>query len=190
MSNNKYSSLWLVGICVVIFIFQFISPAFTDLLLLKTSQVLTHPWTLITAIFLHGSITHLLYNMFALALFGIILENEIGTKKFLLIFFISGLFASLASIPFYNAVLGASGAIFGVIGAVAVMKPKMTVWVYSMPMPMFLAAIIYAAIDVLGIFIPSSVANIAHLSGIVVGIIFAFVIRLKYKKPSENIEQI
>ena len=189
MSNNKYSSLWLVGICVVIFIFQFISPKFTEIFKLTTSQAFSHPWTIFTAIFLHGSITHLLYNMFALALFGLILENEIGTRKFLLIFFISGLFASLASIPFYNAVLGASGAIFGVIGAVAVLKPKMTVWVYSMPMPMFLAAVIYAAIDVLGIFIPSSVANIAHLSGIVIGIIFAFVIRLKYKKPPVDMEQ-
>ena len=118
-------------------------------------------------------------HMFALVLFGSILENEIGTKKFLSLFFLAGLFASIASIPFYNAVLGASGAIFGVIGALAVLKPKMTVWVYGMPMPMIIASLVWAAIDVLGVFIPSNVANIAHLSGIFVGIIFGFIIRIK-----------
>ncbi len=182
MSNNKYSALWITGICIVVFILQIIFPIITDIFKLTTSEVITHPWTLITAIFLHGSIVHLLYNMFALALFGTILENYIGTKRFLSIFFLSGLLASLASIPFYNAVLGASGAIFGIIGALAVLKPKMVVWIYYIPMPMFVVAIIYAAIDILGVFVPSNVANIAHLSGIVVGIVFAFILRTKYKK--------
>jgi len=116
--------------------------------------------------------------MFALALFGTILEHNIGTKKFLYLFFSAGLFAGLASILFYKAVLGASGAIFGIIGALAILKPKMIVWIYSMPMPMVIASLVWIAIDILGIFIPSNVANITHISGILVGISFGIIIKL------------
>lgn len=187
MTKNNYSALWLTGICIIVFIVQVIFPGLTELFKLTTSQVMIKPWTLITAIFLHGSITHLLYNIFALALFGTILEHNIGTRKFLWLFLSAGLFASLASIPFYNAVLGASGAIFGIIGALAFLKPKMVVWVYGMPMPMALAALIWAAIDVLGIFFPSNVANISHLSGAVVGIVFASFIKIKYQEKENPI---
>ena len=180
MTKNNYTALWITGICIIIFIIQVISPLFTEAFKLTTSEALVRPWTLITAIFLHGSITHLLYNMFALALFGTILEHNIGTKKFLYLFFSAGLFASIASIPFYNAVLGASGAIFGIIGALAIIKPKMVVWFYGMPMPMVLAAIFWVAIDVLGIFAPSNTANIAHISGVLVGVVFGILLRSKF----------
>lgn len=177
MKKNSYSALWLAGICILIFVIQIIFPIITDSFKLTASEALSKPWTLITSIFLHGSLVHLLYNMFALALFGTILENEIGTRKFLYLFFLAGLFASIASVPFYNSVLGASGAIFGIIGALAILKPKMIVWVYGMPMPMFLASIVWAVIDIFGIFIPGSVANIAHLSGVLVGIVFTLFVK-------------
>lgn len=182
MIKNKYSSLWLSLACFIIFILQSIFPIITSTFKLTTSEALTHPWTLLTAIFLHGSLVHLLYNLFALVLFGLILEGTIGTKKFLILFFSAGLFASIASIPFYNAVLGASGAIFGIIGALAIIKPKMVVWVYGMPMPMFLAALIWAIVDVLGIFIPSNIANLAHLFGILIGIVFGAIFRAYIKE--------
>ncbi len=185
MKKNFYSALYLVVVCIIIFIIQVMFPAATDSLKLTSSLALIKPWTLITSIFLHGSIVHLLYNMFALALFGLILENLIGSRKFLLLFFLSGLFAGMASIPFYNSVLGASGAIFGIIGALAVLKPKMMVFVYGLPMPMILASLIWVGIDILGVFVPSDIANIAHLSGILVGIVFGIVLRflLIIKEP-------
>lgn len=179
MVNNKYSALWLTGIIIFIFILQAIFPAITETLKLTSSDVLIHPWTLVTAIFLHASIIHLLFNLFALALFGSILEHNIGTRKFLFIFFSSGLFASIASVPFYNAVLGASGAIFGVIGTLAIIKPGMVVWLYGVPMPMILALFVWVGIDILGIFVPSQTANIAHLSGILVGVVFGFYLRFR-----------
>jgi membrane associated rhomboid family serine protease len=78
-------------------------------------------WRMVTAIFLHGGILHLLMNAWALWIFGPIVEREIGRLKFLLIFLTTGLFASaasyaLASEPVQVSV-GASGAIFGVVGA-------------------------------------------------------------------------
>ncbi|MBS3149278.1 rhomboid family intramembrane serine protease [Candidatus Woesearchaeota archaeon] len=108
------------------------------------------PWTLITSIFLHGSLEHLMYNLFALALFGIILENVIGTRKFLVLFFISGLFASVISSFFYNSALGASGAIYGILGALVVLRPTMQIWAYYIPMPMYIAGLVYFVVNFFG----------------------------------------
>jgi|TARA_Y100000310_G_C20374198_1_gene664967 hypothetical protein len=145
---------------------------------------------LLTAIFLHSDTVHLLYNLFGLALFGTILEHIIGTKKFLKLFFIAGLAASLVSIPFYTRVLGASGAIFGIIGMLAILRPRMAIWLYGMPMPMFIALIVWAAIDIFGIFFPSSTANIAHLAGLVAGIAFGVKDYKKHKESKSKKEKI
>ena len=131
---------------------------------------------------------HLLYNLFGLALFGSILESIIGTKKFLILFFIAGILADFASLPFYNRVLGASGAIFGVIGMLAVLRPKLTVWVYSIPMPMVIALFLWIAVDIFGIFSPSNTANIAHLGGLAIGI-FAGLYYLNQFKETKSEEK-
>ena len=170
-------------IIFVIFILQIIIAGFTDLFILDAGLALTRPWVLLTAIFLHSNLVHLLYNLFGLALFGIILENIIGTKKLLRLFFIAGLAASLASLPFYDRVLGASGAIFGLIGMLAILRPRMVIWLYGTPMPMFIALMVWAAADIFGIFFPSGTANIAHLAGLAIGIIFGII---NYKKYKEN----
>ena len=78
-------------------------------------------WRMVTAIFLHGGILHLLMNAYALWIFGPVVERELGRARFLLIFFATGLFASAASYAFASepvqVSVGASGAIFGVVGA-------------------------------------------------------------------------
>ena len=191
---NYWSSLWLCLIIFVIFIFQQLISTFTNIFILDANTVLTRPWTLITAVFLHSNLVHLLYNLLGLALFGIILEDIIGTKKFLRLFFIAGLAASLASLPFYGRVLGASGAIFGLIGMLAILRPRMVIWLYGMPMPMFIALMVWAAADIFGIFFPSGTANIAHLAGLAVGIIFGIISHRQYrenrpKKESINIDE-
>ena len=135
-----------------------------------------------------------MYNLFGLALFGSILEHIIGSRKFLYLFFISGLVASLVSLPFYTRVLGASGAIFGILGMLGILRPKMTVWLYHMPMPMIVALFVWAAGDVLGIFAPSGTANIAHLGGLGVGVVAGFYYRSqfrekKYKKEDVHVDE-
>lgn len=187
-NKNYWSSLWLSLIISAIFIFQQLISTFTDIFILDTDIVLTRPLTLITAVFLHSNLVHLLYNLFGLALFGIILENIIGTKKFLKLFFIAGLVASFASLPFYAQVLGASGAIFGVIGMLAVLRPKTVIWLYGMPMPMILALFVWAAIDIFGIFFPQGTANISHLAGLAAGIMAGIINYRKYKeqKPKKQ----
>ena len=178
----NYLSLKITGFLVFVFILQILFPQLTNLFVLESSDVFTRPWILITSIFLHGGLSHLLLNGFALALFGSILEQIIGSKRFLFVFFVSGIFASIFSSFFYDSALGASGAIFGVLGTLTVLRPLMTVWVSYMPMPMWVAAIVWALQDIFGIFIPDNIANFAHLGGLFLGLIIGFYLRRKPEK--------
>lgn len=182
----KFYSLWLSLVCIFVFIVQTLFFGFTDMFVLNQSSFI-EPYRFITAIFLHGSLVHLIYNLFALILFGLILEKLIGNGKFLLVFFSSGIIANLISVNFYSSSLGASGAIFGVIGALTVIRPMMNVWAFSLPMPLFVAAILWVVGDVIQTFVPSNIGTIAHLSGIFVGIIFGFFYREKLQVKKNRV---
>ncbi len=178
--------LWAVRLttfCVIVFILQIAIPGLTDALALTSADILVRPWMLVTAIFAHGSPSHLLYNMFALALFGSILENIIGGRRWLILFFISGILAGIVASMFYPASLGASGAIFGLLGALAVLRPRMTVWVVSVPMPMIVAAGVWVAIDMLGMFAPSGIANAAHIAGLAAGVVAGLFLMKRFGEP-------
>ena len=179
----RFYALWLSLICVIIFALQLAVPGLTDLFLLNSSFPF-EIWRFVTAIFLHGSLAHLISNLFALALFGTILEFVIGSRRFLIVFSVSGIVANLVAINFYNSSLGASGAIYGVLGTLVVLMPLMIVWVYGLPMPLFAAGIFWVGASVLGLFAPSDIGDIAHLSGIAVGFIFGII----YRTKKENIK--
>ena len=179
--RNRHFSIWIVGICIIVFVIQMVASGFTDAFLLDQSKPF-EIWRFISSIFLHGSFAHILSNMFALALFGIILEGIIGSRNFLIVYFTTGIFANLIAINFYPSSLGASGAIYGVLGALIMLRPKMTVWAFGMPMPMFIAGILWVGAGVLGVFMPSNVGDIAHLSGIGLGLILGIIYRSRYKE--------
>lgn len=193
--NMKYNwyAFKLVAICVVVFILQNIFTDLTDQFALDSAYLFSRPWTIITYIFLHGSFEHLFYNMFALALFGSVLEKIIGSKKFLLTFFASGIIAGIGSVIFYTASIGASGAIYGVMGALAILRPRMTVYAGFVPLPMFLAVAFWAAGDLLGLFSPTDLtAHGAHLFGLIFGLIYGILLRKDYgeilnRKPKREI---
>ena len=165
----RYIAFGLTITCIIIFILQMLMPIITSSFLLESASVLQRPWTLVTSMFLHGGADHLIYNMFALALFGSILEKIIGSKKFVILYFISGLIAGIGAAIFYPAALGASGAIFGVLGCLAVLRPRMTVYVSYIPMPMAIAAVVWGAGDLIGMFAPGQTAHAAHLFGMFFG---------------------
>lgn len=178
----KYTII-IAGICILFFLVQNIVPGFTEALLLN-QQAFSQPWRFVTSIFLHGSPEHLLLNLFALVMFGLILEKFVKSKV-MWIFLLAGILANIVSVFFYDSSLGASGAIFGIIGALVILKPKMVVWTYGMPLPMFLAVVVWAAIDILGVFNPSGTGNIAHLSGLAVGLLFGIFLRTGIPRESE-----
>lgn len=183
MKNYDWYALKLVAVCVIVFILQNVYQDLTDQFSLDSSQFLSRPWTIVTYIFLHGSFEHLFYNMIALGLFGSILERIIGSKKFLLTFFISGIIAGIGSLIFYTSSIGASGAIYGILGAIAVLRPRMTVYVSFVPLPMAIAVILWASGDLLGLFSTSDlIGHAAHLSGLIFGLIYGLKLRKDYKE--------
>ena len=143
------------------------------------------PWTFLTSAFLHADFSHLFFNMFSLFLFGIYLESRIGNSKFLTVYLLSAFFGSLAyflvspnsAIP----ALGASAAVFGVIGCLAILHPGLLVWI-GFPMPLILAAIVWGIISFIGIFIPSYIAHHAHLGGLLFGILAGILLRRKRRR--------
>lgn len=183
MSQNKYFTFWISLILVIVFVIQLLVPGFTEMFYL-TSEALASPWQFITAIFLHGGVAHLVYNLFALIVFGFMLEFLIGSKRFLVLYLFAGIFANLVSFMFYPSSLGASGAIMALIGCMAVLKPMMTVWAFNLPMPMFVLAIIWVVGSIMSVFGlgDANTGHIAHLSGIVIGLAYGFYLRMKKQK--------
>jgi len=189
MPKIRYYTFWIALALIIVFALQSFISGFTDALILNDSSF-SEPWRFVTSIFLHGSLAHLLANLFALLLFGFILERIIGSERFLAVYLVSGTLANLIAINFYSSSLGASGAIMGVIGALAILRPFMGVWVFGMILPMSIAAVIYVIIDAVGIFIPSNVGHIAHLSGIAFGIIFGIIFRINRIKKERKTHKI
>lgn len=163
-------------------------PGFVDVFSLSGKEVLQKPWTLVTHIFLHdpAGFNHIFYNLFGLVIFGMVLESIIGTRRFAMLFFAAGITSGLAGMLFYDSIIGASGAIFGIMGALAVLRPKDMVWVMGIPVPMFIALIIWIAIDAVGFFVPDGIAHASHLMGLGVGIIYGFAVRRIYFNDSHR----
>ncbi|MAH43265.1 hypothetical protein CL614_06150 [archaeon] len=178
----KFIALILAAAIVVIFLLQMTISGFTEFMLLIPASF--SGYEIITHMFIHADYTHLFYNLFALALFGTILNNVIGDKRFVILFVIAGLIAGVSAFIFYadSSVLGASGAIMGIMGTLGVLRPKMTVWVIGAPMPMIAAVAVYAFIDLAGLIGGSQgIANGAHLFGLIAGIVYGFFLRSKHK---------
>jgi membrane associated rhomboid family serine protease len=183
---SGYYSYFIIGACVAIFILQLIlGSRFTDLLTLSMGTLLSHPWGIITSIFLHGGFMHLFFNMLVLFFFGPLLERRIGSKSFLALFFGSGIIAGLAQVMVFpaSAVIGASGAIFGILGALTVLMPDLKIILYFVPVKMVYATILFAILDLLPVLTGTAdgVAHIAHLAGLAVGLAAGFWYRQKSK---------
>ena len=172
----KNAIMPLVIANVIGFALQFIIPGFTESFLLIGSDIFTRPWILLTSMFLHGGIAHLFFNMYVLFMFGSLLESKIGTKKFLIIYFLSGILASFGSSFLYARALGASGAIYGLLGAMIIMLPELRVMPLFIPIQMKLwqALIFFAFLD---LFVFSGIAVMAHIIGAIVGLIYALTIK-------------
>jgi len=111
----------IMGVCILCYLMQMFVQGFESALLLNPAKVLEGEyWRLITAAFLHGSPLHLFVNMYALNIIGTQVENFMGKKKYLAVYFGSAITASMMSAAITSTLsLGASGAIFGLLGALA-----------------------------------------------------------------------
>lgn len=155
---------------VVIYFFQLTSPAFTNTFLLYPAGALVRPWTVVTYMFLHGDIMHIAFNMLGLWIAGTRVESRLGSDRFVILYFVSGLTAALFAFLFaYNAaVIGASGAIFGLMMAYAYFWPREKFLIYFViPIEARILVIVYTAISIFGLRSGSGTAHYAHLGGLV-----------------------
>ena len=158
-------------------------------------------WTFFTSMFMHGGFGHLFVNMFSLFFVGSLLEKIIGTKRFFYFYILSGLFAGLffvlASFFIFTGdmssyAVGASGALFGLVGILVLLTPNLPVFVFFIPIPI---KIKYAAPGLLFLlWVVSVLANIpigntAHFGGLLVGLVYGFYLKKKFPKKTDAIRK-
>lgn len=192
MSYNNYRPsqsippvvLNLIIINVIVFIAQYVLDSSLNLTmrfaLYPYNSGAFEPYQLVTHMFLHGGFLHILFNMYALWMFGSVLEKIWGPKKFLIFYFVCGLAAGLAEAFFVSGgpAIGASGAIMGLLAGFAYTFPNTQFYILPFPFPIkakWMAAI-YAGIDLFGGFAGGDdIAHFAHLGGLAMGFILVII---------------
>ncbi len=193
--NRKYEEVFkpkkivvtyaIMALCTLIYILQIFFPSLTALgavngTLVRNGQV----YRLITSMFMHGSIWHLLCNMYSLYVIGCATENYFGKKKFLLIYLVSGIIGSMFSCIFNTGwSLGASGAIFGLMGALCYFG-----YYYRLYMGKALYNEIIPVI-VLNLALSIIVSNIdfyAHIGGLIGGVFITMGLGVKNKTDKQS----
>jgi membrane associated rhomboid family serine protease len=171
-------SLTILTLIIVSFFLQYIIPGYFSYLALSPLDVFSRPWTLVTHMFLHDGPFHLLFNMLFLFFFGPELERRIGGRRFLAVFFLSGIVAGIGY-SLYSGIIqqsnapavGASGALMGIFACLAVLAPHIQVYIYFIPMKITYALIMFALLDLLLFSSGDAIAHSAHLSGVVAGLV-------------------
>lgn len=193
-SDNIVPVLVIIILCFLAYIATIVADMMghdlIQLLGLQTATFLEHPWTIVTNLFMHGSIWHILFNMITLYFFGTFLIRLVGTRDFLLIYFLGGIAGNLVFMLFayfnfltspLSIVIGASGAIFALGGALAVLTPRLRVFVFPIPVPMPLWVAVIGGF-VLLIFV-GGVAWQGHLGGLVFGLLAGLFLRRRIRTP-------
>jgi membrane associated rhomboid family serine protease len=187
---NPTGVLILILVNVVVFILTQLEPHYVIdpshiqswHLAMLPETLASQPWTIVTNLFVHGSLWHILGNMVTLYFFGTYLTALVGERKFLITYFLGGLLGNAFYLLYvytlsgdtYAYAIGASGAVFAVGGALMVLSPNVKTLVYFViPVPLW--------VFVLGSFVLtafiSGVAWQAHLGGLVLGLIAGLLFR-------------
>ena len=152
-----------------------------------------HMWQPLTYMFMHAGLMHLFFNMFALWMFGRIIEQLWGPKRFLLYYIVCGLGAGavqefcqwLGWIDTYAMTIGASGAVYGVLLAFGMCLPEERIFIIPIPFPIKAKyfVLIYAVIELVeGMSVSDSVAHFAHLGGM----LFGFLLIMYWKREAQR----
>jgi membrane associated rhomboid family serine protease len=187
-SGRPIVTYTIIGLCLVIYLVQFLtgdtSSPVTTLFWYAPVQTASEPWRMLTSIFLHESPLHVLLNMYSLFLVGPALEAMLGRIRYLALFLIAGFGGSVGVLLIATpnvAVLGASGAIFGLFGAYFLIARRL-----GGNATQFLVVIVLNL--VIG-FIPGfGIAWQAHVGGLITGLAIAFVYletRARSRRPAQ-----
>jgi len=181
-----HASLILVLINFIVFFLTRMNPRLTYVLALNPRRIINDAlfteggkayhcvWQFVTYMFAHGGFSHIFFNMLALVMFGTAVEKAIGSKEFLLFYFVCGILSGALSFVTYLIfgnygvfLLGASGAVYAVMFAYAVCYPRSKIYIWGLvPVPAPILVLIYAVIAIVDeVFYVSNISNITHLFG-------------------------
>lgn len=196
--ENLSVTNWIILVNVVFFIFSLFLIAqnqnFLEFLALKPSNIFQgkYLWSILTSMFMHANLTHLFVNMLSLMFIGNFVERIIGRKRFFYFYMLSGLMAGLFFVFFaliFKSELnifavGASGAIFGLGGLLMILTPNLPVLVFFIiPMKMWKAMLfLLFGIWLISLAAKLPIGNIAHLGGLLVGVVYGLYLRKKYRR--------
>ena len=174
--------LVIIVINIMFFLVTSIASRLIVTLGLAPSLFLQRPWTIITSLFVHEGFGHIFGNMLTLFFFGRVLYQIVGQNKFLAVYFIGGILGNivfmLLNMSTMTLVIGASGAVFAVAGALAVMMPNLQVRVYFViPMPLWSVVLIFFGLWSIPNFISPNIAWQAHMGGLATGLVAGYIFR-------------
>ena len=183
-SNFKEARITIFLISVNVLLYVLFSFALEDvfyLLVQINSKIINdlEIWRLFTSMFLHGDVLHLFSNMVSLLIFGAYVELSYSKYQFLILYFVSGLigsFFSMIFLPLEVISLGASGAIFGLIGA------AFSILIVQRDTPLIFLGLIYVFYFVFSSFSPG-INYLAHIFGLLGGLIIGYLLK-RNKKPA------
>ena len=206
-----YATIILIVFNVLIFALRLVAPNFSSNymnldpgsdnpnyfgLITNLATFTQRPWTLVTFLFMHENPMHIIFNMFALLIFGLTVERKMGSNEFLLFYFFSGILSGVLLCLIYPLfgmqtvmVIGASGAIYAVMLAYATFFPYSTLLIWGIiPIKAYILVFIMLAIAVVApIFgIMGDVSNLGHLAGALFGFLY-FPLRLRINPVKEII---
>lgn len=170
----------VIWVTVACFILQWLSrDRFTLYTWLDGESIRHHEyWRLGSYMFVHGGFWHILMNMWGLHLFGRMIEDRLGSSHFLNLYFISGVIGG-GTWLFFNwdspvPVIGASGGLFGVMMAAAMLFPNERILLLIPPIPLRLKTFVgvYALVEVFSLGAQSGIAHLAHLGGLLGGFLY------------------
>jgi membrane associated rhomboid family serine protease len=183
------ATLTLIIINVGIYLINLLVPrtlpylALTPYLVVRQRAI----WQVVTYMFVHGGTWHILFNMLALFIFGTPLERRLGSSEFLLYYFLTGIGAGLATLAvnWYTGlamvpVVGASGAIYGLLLAYATLYPDARLFIFGiLPLRATTAVLLFAGLELFSQLTGTrnGVAHLTHLAGLLFGYLY-FVIRM------------
>lgn len=150
-------------------------------------------WRLVTSMFLHGGIVHLLLNGFALYQLGALFETWLGSTRLLITYFLTGIAGSVASVLWTNGPsVGASGAIFGLLGALIAFLLRRREMLNPGAKGLLSQLVGWAAINVFFGFSVPGIDNAAHLGGCAAGFLLGLILRerRRYRLPGNSVDPV
>lgn len=181
--KTPYITYILIFINILFYVLSIISNSFYNSMVLNPSKILNGEYyRLLSCIFMHGGIIHLICNMYCLYVIGPQVESFFGKIKYIVIYLLSGIIGSLMSLAITNSIsLGASGAIFGLLGSILYFGYHYRVYLSQAIKSQIIPLIVLNLF--LG-FILSGVDNAAHIGGLIGGILVSMMVGVKYKSST------